>query len=156
MATARRVSGESPSADAITNCLRTTRNTLSVWFINNFTELEEAVLAIAAQFDHLDTVDFLIIELSMLYAVHLEIEETPGETPYTAFISSHRDITALNYVSLGTVADVIVETLRRKYQERFTRGRLKNLLYKRIEDGKIQKDALKKRTKKKLFPEDVE
>ena len=68
--------GEQPSADAVTNCMRTTRNTLSVWYINDSTELEEAVLAIASQFDHLDSADFLIIETLLLQERELLLDET--------------------------------------------------------------------------------
>lgn len=144
--------GEEPSSDAITNCMRTTRNTLSVWFINDSTELEEAVLAIASQFDHLDTADFLIIEIPLLQEKHLLLDETRGITPYCKFADNHRDIINLDYSSLGAMAEIVIESIRRLYRERFTRTKLINLLKKGIDDGKIQPEDLKESVRSKLLP----
>ena len=145
------VKGAQPSADAITNCMRTLKNTLSVWLIADSTELEEAVLAIASEFDHLDATDFLILEMPLLEEKNVEIAETPGQTPYKAFISSHRDIVKLDYVSLGATAEVMVESIRRHYHERFTRGQLKRLLQQGIDDGRIQPTDLKESVRTKLL-----
>ncbi|WP_024333895.1 hypothetical protein [Desulfotignum balticum] len=144
--------GEEPSSDAITNCMRTTRNTLSVWCINDSTELEEAVLAIASQFDHLDTADFLIIEIPLLQEKHLLLNKSRGTTPYYKFADNHRDIINLDYSSLGTMAGIIVESIRRLYRERFTRPKLINLIKQGINDGKIQPEDLKESVRSKLLP----
>lgn len=61
--------GEDISGDAITNCLKTTRNTLSTWRINSETEIEDAILAMASGFDHIDTIDVIPINPE-----HLESE----------------------------------------------------------------------------------
>lgn len=144
------IKGKQPSADAITNCMRTFKNTLSVWFITDSTELEEAVLAIASQFDHLDTADFLILEMSLLEEKKLNIEYNQGQTPYVTFISNHRDIVNLDYITLGFMAEVIVRSIKRHHHERFTRGQLKKILQQGLKDGKIQIEALNENVRKKI------
>lgn len=144
--------GNHPSADAITNCMRTSRNTLSVWSLKDSTELEEAVLAIASQFDHLDAADFLIIETLLLEEKNLVLKRTPGQTPYSTFVNNHRDVVNLDYQSLGSMAEVIVESIRRLHNERFTSGQLKKILQKGIDEGKIKPDSLKESVRKKLLP----
>lgn len=144
------LNGQDPSADAITNCMRTSKNTLSVWGINNSTELEEAVLAIASQFDHLDTADFLIIEISKLKEKELETQDSPGFTPYSDFIHKHKDIVKLDYTSLGFMAEAIVDSIKLKYHERFTKSQLKGIIERGIKDGKIIPESLKDNVKKKL------
>lgn len=144
--------GEQPSADAITNCIRTYRNTLSVWLINDSTELEEAVLAIVSQFDHIDAVDFLVIEAPMLREKALELECNQGITPYAAFVDKHCDIVNLDYTALGCVAKVVVESIRRSYRERFTRSQLKKILQEGIDRGKIRLEDLKESLQRKLSP----
>jgi len=145
------LNGAEPSSDAITNCMKTTRNTLSVWYINDSTELEEAVLAMASQFDHLDTADFLIIEIPLLQEKHLLLDKTRGMTPYSNFADNHRDIINLDYSSLGSMARIVVESIKRSYRERFTRPKLINLLKQGIDDGKIKPEDLKESVRAKLF-----
>lgn len=142
--------GEQPSADAITNCMRTFNNTLSVWAIANTGELEDAVLAIASQFDHVETADFLILETSMIENKAIEIKYTPGKTPYSSFVSNHRDIVNLNYERLGFVAGAIVESIKLQYNKRFTRSKIKGILQQGIKSGKIQPDTLKESVLKRL------
>lgn len=117
--------GEQPSADAITNCLKTTRNTLSLWSIRDESELDEAVLAIAAQGDHLDTIDVLKINPSLISEMKLNIVESQGLTPYITFVNNHLDIVELDYVSIGIVAQIIVESIRNGGRKRVTLGELK-------------------------------
>ncbi len=142
--------GEPPSADAITNCMRTSKNTLSVWGIESSTDLEEAVLAIASQFDHLDTADFLIIETELLDSKGLSLENTPGFTPYKEFVNQHRDVIDLDYHKLGDMADVIVESIKRAYNQRFTKAMLKKILVEGIQQGKIDPEELKESVRSKL------
>src|SRR5680860_1384079 len=51
------LNGEEVSADAITNCTRTNKNKLSLWFIQDESNLDDAVLALTSQAQHLETID---------------------------------------------------------------------------------------------------
>jgi hypothetical protein len=146
----RILEGEQPSADAITNCMKTTRNTLSLWSIRDEGELDEAVLAIAAQGDHLDTIDVLKINPSLIKDRGLHVLKSQGLTPYAGFVNNHLDVVELDYTSLGIMAGVIVESIRHGGWKRVTFGELKRILTKAIEEGKVEMVELKPDVQKKI------
>lgn len=57
------------NADAVTSCLRTTRNTLSVWRIENEKELDQAILAIAGTLERLQTFDIVSLDETEILAL---------------------------------------------------------------------------------------
>jgi len=144
------LNGEQPSADAITHCLKTTDNALSFWSIADENKREEGVLAIVAQFDHLDAVDILLIDRSLVEEKQLYLEPTPGLTPYTDFIDKHLDATNLDYLSLGALAEVIVESIRQARHKRFRETELVDILSNGIRAGKVQWSKLKPDVQKKI------
>lgn len=136
--------GEPASADAITGCMRTRGNKLSLWSIDNEVELEAAVLAIAAQSEHLDTIDVLCIDLSLIQDKGLRLEPSAGLTPYTAFKEKHTDIIDLDYKLLGVMAEVIIESIRRDQRKQFTRSDLKKIITSAVEAGKVNWNDLER------------
>ena len=138
------------SADAITNCLKTTKNTLSVWKIDTEEDLEQAVIALVANQDHLDTIDVVILQEDSLNEYNLNIVASPGDTPVESLVEAHRDIADLTFSRLGSVKDYIVERIRNEHIKRFTVGNLKKLIKKSIEDGLLKKEDLKESIQKKI------
>ena len=142
--------GQEVSADAITNCMKTKANTLSVWEIDSASALDDAVLAMASQFDHLDTIDVVVLDESELDRAGLRIAATPGTTPVKRLADIHRDITALTYRTLGIVADFTVKCFQQDSVRRFTRGQLISLLKSAIHQGEITETDLKERVRSAL------
>lgn len=138
------------SADAITNCLKTTKNTLSVWHIESEDDLDNAVLAIVANQEHLDTIDIVILDESSLNDYNLNIVASPGETPVTSLINAHRDIAELTFTKLGQVKEHIVERIRNNKLKRYTVASLKKILLDAIENGIVQRNDLKETLLSKL------
>lgn len=138
------------TADAITNCLRTTKNTLSVWHIETEDDLEKAVLAIVANQEHLDTIDVVILDEPSLNEYNLNIVTSPGETPVASLIEAHRDIAELTFIKLGHVKDHIVQRIRSQKMKRYTVGSLKKILSDAIANGLIQKEDLKESLREKI------
>lgn len=138
------------SADAITNCLKTTKNTLSVWHIESEDDLDNAVLAIVANQEHLDTIDIVILDESSLTDYNLNIVASPGETPVTSLINAHRDIAELTFTKLGHVKEHIVERIRNNKLKRYTVASLKKILLDAIENGIVQRNDLKETLRAKL------
>ncbi len=138
------------SSDAITNCLKTTKNTLSVWKIDTEEDLEQVVLALVANQDHLDTIDVVILQEDSLNEYNLNIVASPGDTPVESLVEAHRDIADLTFSRLGNVKDHIVERIRNEHIKRFTVGNLKKLIKKSIEDGLLKKEDLKESIQKKI------
>ena len=144
----RILEGETPSADAITNCLKTTNNTLSLWAIDDDSEMDEAVLAIGSQFNDLDAIDIVTIDTSSITRRGLSTNQCPGLTPYKRFEDRHLDVVGLDYASLGLMADVIIDSLRQGSLKRIMREELKAIISKGVEEGKIEWADLKKKVQK--------
>lgn len=138
------------SADAITNCLRTTRNTLSVWQINTEDDLDNAILALVSNQDHLEAIDVVILEEESIRQYNIRIVTTPGETPIAELSQTHRDLADLTYSKLGIIKDHIVDRIRTNYLKRYTRGTIKKLLLAAIEEGKIELADLKESIRYKI------
>lgn len=144
----RILEGEQPSADAITNCMKTTSNALSLWSIDDENEIDEAVLAIGSQFNDLDSIDILTIDLSLITDRGLSIQKCTGLTPYKNFEERHLDVVGLDYKSLGLMAEVIIESLRKGHWKRVLRKDLKTIISKGVDEGKIQWSDLKEKVQK--------
>ncbi|SEA18617.1 hypothetical protein [Microbulbifer marinus] len=103
------------SADAITGCTRTNKNTLSVWKSTtaNFEsdECKELVVAVATTMDRPDAIDLLWLEQDWLQEKGIAIVETPGNSKYSAMNSRHRDLSNLNHRKLALVGEHIVSRL---------------------------------------------
>jgi len=138
------------SADAITNCLKTNKNTLSVWHIETEDDLEKAVLAIVANQDHLDTIDVVILDEPSLNNYNLNIVASPGETPVTSLIEAHRDIAELTFTKLGQVKEHIVQRIRNQKLKRYTVSSLKKILTNAINDGLLKKEDLNETIRQKI------
>jgi hypothetical protein len=141
--------GETVSADAITNCMKTTGNTLSAWQIPGEAAVSDAVLAMASEFRHLDTIDVALLDQSSLHDAGLRVVESPGRTRVQRLVRTHRDIAYLDYDSLGTMARLIVECRDHKIR-RFTKGALKSLLKQAIEEGSVNAQDLEESLRSKV------
>jgi hypothetical protein len=142
--------GEQPSADAITRCMKTTLNTLSLWSIDAESEREEAVLAIASNFANLDAIDILLIDRSLMEEKGLALVPKTGLTPYHNFESKHLDVINLDYLSLGAMAEVTVESIRQQRHKRFRESELIEILTNGVQAGKVQWSELKPDVQKKI------
>jgi hypothetical protein len=137
-------------ADAITNCMKTQGNTVSVWRVVDAGELNEAVLAMASEFDHLDSIDVVVLDHADLESAGLEIIETPGRTPIIEIANMHRDVCNLNYRSLGCLAAFIAKCIRANEVTRIPRSELKQILIDAIREGRLLLEQLKERVREKL------
>jgi hypothetical protein len=141
---------EPVSADAITICSKTKDNTLSIWEIDDISQIENVVMAMIASGDKLDTLDIVYFSDELLYEKGLNIKVVPGKTRYSKMIGQHRDIIDLNYPKIGSYAEIIVNELVNKRDQRYTVGRVKVLLRKALSAGEITQTELGEDIFKKL------
>lgn len=139
------------TADAITNCLKTTKNTLSVWHIENEYDIEEAVLAIAAGLQHIETIDIVVLSTNSLQDYNINIITSTGNTPIESLKEIHRDLSELTYSKLGYIKDHIVERIRKDKLKRYTKGQLKKMLLDAIDKGVLKLEDLHDSVKSKLM-----
>lgn len=144
------IDGEPASADAITICSRTSKNTLSTWLIEKEDELNEALLAIVTAGQHLDTIDIAILDQDTLNKKGLKYEQTPGNTPIEHLIDKHVDIVNLNYLNLGIFAECIIDCFKKNKVHRFTKTDLKNIFRKAITEEKIKVSVIPEKIAQEL------
>jgi hypothetical protein len=137
-------------ADAITNCMKTKDNKLSVWKIHDDCAIEQAVVAIAVSGDHLDTFDIVYFDENELEKKEIFIDSSLGKTAYKDMASNHMDIVELDYTKLGRLSEIIINELVNKRDIRYTIGKLKEILKKAIVEGKIVCEELCPSISKKL------
>ena len=138
------------SADAITNCLKTRQNTLSVWEIISETDIDEAVLAIVSGQDHLDTIDVVLMSPDYLKKQGIDYKRTNGSTPVDDLVEKHIDLSNLTYKSLGIVAYHIVDKINDQKVKRYTIRQLKEILNQAISQNRLTPDKLKDFIREKL------
>lgn len=138
------------NADAITQCLKTTSNTLSFWKIESPADVAQGVLAIAAANDRLDTIDIVIIDENHFLERGIEIRATPGNTVCPDLVDTHRDLAQLNIVHLGFVSDAIADQIRQGKTERYTLTKLRELIQKALDSGQLKYELLSEGIQKKV------
>lgn len=139
------------NADAITQCLKTDNNTLSVWRIENESDISKGVLAMAANNDYLSKIDVVIVEESSLSAGCITIASTPGETPCVDLVHTHRDLADLNVANLAFISDSIAAQIRAKKVHTFTASKVKALLLDAIAAGTLNADLLSESVRGKVL-----
>lgn len=137
---------EGIAADAVTGCLRTTENALSVWECagGEKQEVRDAVLALAAAGERLDSFQVVAIERERLEAGGFTLSAVPGDTPVPDLIDSHRDIVRLELEKLGLLAHHIASTVRSGTRcHQFTKKELRDLITDAVKAERIHLDGLK-------------
>jgi len=147
------VRGEEVSADAITNCMKTKGNALSVWKVASESSLDQAILAMSSQFEYLETIDVVVLDEPVLQDAGLQIVATPSTTTVEHLVNTHRDIVGLTYASLGTLARFIVEGFKADRVRRFTRGQLRKLLAQALKDGTLSMQDVKESVRVACTPD---
>ena len=138
------------SADAITNCMKTNLNTLSVWEIDDVGNIDEAALAIVGSNTNLDAIDLVVFDSEFIDANKIRVNNTEGDTAAIDKRNTHRDLADLNYDHLGILSRQVVNELREDKVKRFTMGKLKQILREAIQEKRIDLDRLSEDIQKKL------
>jgi len=144
------LSGADVSADAITNCMKTKNNSLSVWEVSRKDEVDDIVLALASQSEHIETMDVIVLDRTTLISSGLQLQETDSPTPVRELSQRHRDIVQLTYLSLGVLARITVDAIRNNTLQRYTRGKIKKLIDNAIAAGRLNREGLKENVKSHL------
>lgn len=137
-------------ADAITSCLRTSKDTLSTWEVETKEEASEAVLALASAFDKLSVVDIVLIDKEELLSRGFEIEHNAGDTKVPDLVDSHKDIAGLTYKTIGDFSQLMLDSMNQSGIERYNITKLRKLLLEAIEKGRLNKSDLTDRVQEEI------
>lgn len=99
------------SSDVITNCLKTSDETLSLWYIENEYDMDKALIALSSNRDLVNKLDYIVIPDENLKMYTLEVKKSPGDSPFTEFNDNHYNIIDINYLKLGEVSKMILDLI---------------------------------------------
>ncbi len=134
--------------DAITHCIKTKGNTLSLWQIESIDKLEEAALAIIGCHDRPEPFDVVAINYTDIADKGLTSISNEGTTRVSDLNNTHLDIIDITYQKLGTLASLIYDSLRQDMVRRYEIERQGEVLHEAIQAGRLTRATLSKPFKK--------
>lgn len=119
-------------ADALTSCLRTSQDELSLWTVNNTNdeEIEKAILALItnSRLERLNTIQVVYFDENKVNEYGLKLKKSPGDTVISTYAELHQDMIELNFEKMGKVSALITSALRDKRVKRYNEKKLTKLL----------------------------
>lgn len=133
-------------ADAITQCLKSINNELSVWVVDNDKKIDYALLAmtLGTTTSDISTLHYILIDENELKEADLQFTQSQddADTSVPKLKCLHYDLKQIHYNELGKLQDIIVEHIKENKQKRKTVGELKKLVERAIDNGWIDYDML--------------
>lgn len=139
-------------ADAVTGCLRTYRDTLSVWEADDTDiSISEVALALASNMDRIDTFHIILISKQELQVNGLNLSSTPGNIPINdeTLINRHQDIVSLDLSLLSAISHIFHSKVASDEGcYRISKQKIINLLCEAVCEGKLDLASLPERQEK--------
>lgn len=137
-------------SDAVTNCLKTTSNTLSVWYAPDEASIETAKLALLATLERFEAIDIIVIESNDVNKSDLPLLETSGDTQAKSLVSLHRDICVKTIDELKLAAKLVQAKVVANSVTRIMKGQFKDIIKRAVADKLILTEDLPERMAKEL------
>jgi len=107
------------SADAITNCLKTQNNTLSLWQISDIDKIDdEGGLALIGTLQSIATIDTIIFTEEEFESLGFELKNSEGKTAVLGLKNTHSDIINLDIFSLTEFSKYLYKKLHDEEEKR--------------------------------------
>lgn len=147
--TNRQLGAQAVPADAVTADLRTKNNALSFWQCGNGTSVQvrDAALALAAGGQRVENIEIVWVSYDDLLADGQQIVSTPGRTPVTEMIERHMDLSRLDYVQLGKVADRVVSAISKGWYKRLTKQAVRTIILDAVQQRRLDPSDLQERVR---------
>jgi hypothetical protein len=131
-------------ADALTSCLRTSQDELSLWTVENKEEIEKAILALItnSRLERLDRIQVVYFDEDNVKQLGLTLKKSPGDTVISTYTNLHQDMIELNFEKMGKVSALITSALRDKRIKKYNEKKLTALLTRAIESGLVEQKKL--------------
>jgi hypothetical protein len=128
--------------------LSTSQNTLSVWYVDDQSNLEQVITALSSNRDTISNLDYVLFNLDLVSNIGIKIEKNKGATPYEDANHWHRDLTMITASKLFKLVEIICNQNSEK-------GRVqeKNILKwinQAVQSNLIKKEKLKQKIVNKL------
>ena len=119
-------------ADAITNCIKTTGNKLSLWKVDEKRDVIEDIVPLIVGFERPDTCDIIYISDEVLKEEDIELEQSPEDdnTPIEELKQYHYNAIVGNYEGLGKFAKIVLRSLgnHKRFKGKEVKDKLKDML----------------------------
>ncbi len=134
---------ENISADAITGCIRTTSNKLSLWKVENTDDNLNNILPLITGFDKPNRCEFVYISEKLIKDANIDLQQSSEDanTIFENLNDTHYNAVVNDYKGLGVFAEIVVKSLGRYV--RISEREVKDRLIQLIETGTINKKDLK-------------
>lgn len=133
-------------ADALTSCLRTSKDELSLWAIKDITddELNKAILALItnSRLERIDTLQVVYFDEKTVNDLGIELKKSPGDTVISMYADLHQDMTQLTHEKLSKVCTLITSSIRDGRVKKFNERTLTSLLINAIKSNLVDQKKL--------------
>ena len=138
-------------ADAITGCMRTTSDELSLWKVDKIGNPEEDVLPIITGFEKPNRCEIVYIDEQLFIDQGIEVVQEKGNTPLKELADTHYEAFVKNYDGLGKFAKVILNSLKNDGNfVKISDRQVKNIIKRLVESGRISSEQLNDTMQEKL------
>ncbi len=140
----------SVKADAITNCIKTTGNKLSLWRIDEKRCVIEDIIPLILGFERPDTCDVIYIseEIFLQEGISLEQSSEDANVPIESLKKYHYNAIIKDYEGLGKFAKIVLESLNNF--KRFKGKEVKTKLKEMLDNHEIEKDMISDKLYQKI------
>ena len=132
-------------ADAVTNCLKTTDDRLSLWRCeNDQQDVDQVFLALAtgSRISKIDTMHIVVLPEKELEEAGLTTENKGGDTAVQDLKSRHVDLVCLDLDKLGTLARMLASRIRNCQVVARTKKQIQTLVREAVSARRVQPDEL--------------
>ena len=130
----------------MTSCLRTSKDELSLWTVENTSdnEIKKAILALItnSRLERLDRIYVVYFDEDKVKQAGLTLKKSPGDTVISTYTNLHQDMTELNYERMGKVSALITSALRDKRIKTYTEKVLREMLLDAIKSKLVDQKKL--------------
>lgn len=141
---------KSVAADAVTNCIKTTGNKLSLWKVEKKRDSIEDIIPLIIGFERPDTCDIIYIsdEIFSEEGITLEQSSEDANTPIEYLKKYHYNAIIKDYEGLGKFAKVVLKSLNN--HKRFKGKEVKTKLKEMLDNHEIDKDMISDKLYEKI------
>lgn len=140
----------SVKADAITNCIKTTGNKLSLWKVDEKRDAIEDIIPLILGFERPDTCDIIYIsdEVFSQEGILLEQSSEDANVPIESLKKYHYNAVVKDYEGLGKFAKILLKSLSN--YKRFKGKEVKTKLKEMLNNHEIEKEMISDKLYEKI------
>ena len=141
---------KSVKADAITNCIKTTGNKLSLWKVEEKKDSIEDIVPLIIGFERPDTCDIIYISDQMFLEEGIALEQSSEDanTPLDELKQYHYNAVVNDYEGLGKLAKIVLKSLNN--HKRFKGKEVKTKLQEMLSNHEIEKEMISDKLYQKI------